>query len=47
MGMELRDWRALAIGYAAGLAVVLFAGLSWWVPAAAIAATLGARMVWR
>jgi hypothetical protein len=45
--MEVREWRSVAIGYAVGVIVVVFYGLTWWAPVAAIGATLAAYSLWR
>lgn len=47
MGFELRDWRALAVGWAAALAVALTHGTDWIVPVVAIGSSMACWAIWR
>jgi hypothetical protein len=45
--METEDWRAVAVGYGAGVLMAFIAGFTWMVPVAAIVAALACRSLWR
>lgn len=47
MGFELRDWRALAIGWAAALTVAILFGVTWWVPGTALSVAMAIWWFWR
>jgi hypothetical protein len=47
MGFELRDWRALAIGWAAALAVAFTHGTDFIVPVVAIGVSVGCWALWQ
>lgn len=47
MTWEIRDWRALAMGYGAGLLIACLFGVTWYVPVVAIAAAVICRYAWR
>lgn len=47
MEWELRDWRALAMGYGVGIAYACLIGINLGLPVVAIAATLLCRYLWR
>jgi hypothetical protein len=45
--MDTRQWRAVAIGWAAALVAVVFVGFSMWLPAIAIGTTVVVYAGWR
>lgn len=47
MSLELKDWRALALGWAAAIVAVAYFGLTWPVPVIGIVVTVAMRTLWR
>jgi hypothetical protein len=47
MGFETRDWRALAMGWAAAVAVVLTHGKDFIVPVVAVAVSVACWALWQ
>lgn len=46
MNLELRDWRALAIGWAAAIVAAIF-GPVWLVPIVAIGVSMSCWAIWQ
>lgn len=47
MGFEMREWRALAVGWALGCVVAIMFGVGWGMPLAATGAAMATWAIWR